>query len=239
MRNKLIKLLKKIPFLVETRFFVIRFFRPKFLYFLSNLTKPISPIYGLERGAPIDRFYIEKFLNENRKYIKGVCLEILENKYTTKYGQKNVLKPDILDINITNKKANIYGDLRNLKDVIPDNTYDCIILTQVLQFIDDYNLALLECRRILKPGGAILITVPAMSRIDCVGGVDGDFWRFTEASLKYVLKEKFTSVEVSSFGNVKTGVGFWVGLSQQDINKRYYDFNDKNFPILITAVAKK
>lgn len=239
MQKKLIKLLKKIPFLVETRFFINRFFKPKFLYFLSNLTKPISPIYGLERGAPIDRFYIEKFLDENQKCIKGTCLEILENHYTTKYRQDNVLKSDVLDIDTANKKANIYGDLRNLKGVIPDNSYDCIILTQVLQFVDDYDSALSECKRILKPGGSILITVPAMSRIDCVGGVDGDFWRFTEASLRYILKDKFSSVKISSFGNVKTGIGFWAGLSQQDINKRFYDFNDKNFPILITAVVKK
>lgn len=239
MKKKIIKLLKKVPFLIDFKFFIGRFLKPKFLYFFLNPIKPISQIYGMERGAPIDRFYIEKFLEENMASIKGMCLEILDRKYTLKYGGEKVLKPDVLDIDINNQKANIHGDLRDLKNIIPDGKYDCIILTQVLQFIDNYDAALLECKRILKPGGSLLITAPAISRIDCMSGVNGDYWRFTEAPLGYILKNKFSSVEISSFGNVKTGAAFWFGLSQQDINRKSYLSDDKNFPILVTAVVKK
>jgi len=212
---------------------------PKFVYFITNQNKPISDIYGLDRGIAIDRFYIEKFLEENKTCIRGSCLELLNNNYTIKYGGKNVLKSDVLDIEKDNKEANIIGDLRDLKKIIPDNSYDCIILTQVLQFIDDYNLALLECKRILKPGGYLLITAPSISRIDCVAGVGGDFWRFTKASLNYILNDKFSYVNVSSFGNVNIGASFLIGLSEQDISKHSYNLNDENFPILITAVVTK
>ena len=34
-------------------------------------TKPISDIFGLDRGTPIDRFYIEDFLYKNKSLIKG------------------------------------------------------------------------------------------------------------------------------------------------------------------------
>jgi len=223
----------------EIKFFIIRFLNLKVFYFLLNKNKPISKVYGLDRGKAIDRFYIEKFLEENKKYIKGNCLELLNNDYTIRYGGKNVIKSDILDIEKNNKRANIIGDLRNLKDIIPDDSYDCIILTQVLQFIDDYDSALLECKRILKKDGSLLITAPAMSRIDCVAGIGGDFWRFTEASFDYILKDKFNNIKVLPYGNVKTGMGFWIGLSQQDVNKNSYHFNDKNFPILITAIVQK
>ena len=95
MQKTIIKIIKKAPLLCEIKFLTKRLIRPKFLYFLSNSTKPISPIYGMERGSPIDRFYIEKFLKSNERYIKGECLELLNNNYTLKYGKEKVSKSDI------------------------------------------------------------------------------------------------------------------------------------------------
>lgn len=229
----------KLRIFIGLRNYIKRKTFPKFLYFLIKSNKPISNFYGLDRGKAIDRFYIESFLEKNKAYIKGDCLELLNNDYTIKYGGKNVLKSDILDINRSNKKANVIGDIRDLKKIIPDNSYDCIILTQVLQFIDEYNLALLECKRILRTGGSLLITVPSISRVDCVAGLEGDFWRFTEASLGFILRDKFKNLIISSYGNVKTGIGFWIGLSQEEFDKKSFEFNDSNFPILITAVVNK
>ena len=44
--------------------------------------QPVSSVFGLERGNPIDRYYIEKFLKENDRYIKGNVLEIAESTYS-------------------------------------------------------------------------------------------------------------------------------------------------------------
>ncbi len=239
MTNTMISLIKKLPFFTPVKFFIYRLVRPKFWYFLSGTAKPISNVYGIDRGKPIDRFYIETFLKKNASHIHGTCLELLNNHYARTYGADKVSKSDVLDINSDNKNANIFGDLKNLHGTIPDNTYDCIILTQVLQFIDDYDAALLECKRILKPGGHILITAPAMSRIDCASGIEGDFWRFTEASFNYILKKIFSDFTVESVGNAKTGAGFWIGLSQQDIGIASYCENDKNFPVIIAAIVTK
>jgi hypothetical protein len=32
----------------------------------STRTKPISAVFGLDRGTPIDRYYIEKFIDNNK-----------------------------------------------------------------------------------------------------------------------------------------------------------------------------
>lgn len=217
---------------------VKRFLKLKLIYFVFNKKKPISALYGLDRGSAIDRFYIEKFLFDNRQSIKGRCLELLNNNYTFKFGE-NIEHSDVLDIDRNNKNANIFGDIRNLDGVIEDNVYDCIILTQVLQFIDNYESAINECRRILKPGGSLLITVPFISRIDCQSGVSGDFWRFSTASMNYIFKKIFEDYIVSSFGNTLTGLGFWIGLAQEDLCKKDFNFNDENFPCIITVTAKK
>lgn len=42
----------------------------------------------------------------------------------------------------------------------PDNTFDAVILSEILEHIDDDVLALREAMRVLKPGGVAAITVP-------------------------------------------------------------------------------
>ncbi len=210
------------------------------VYLLRQTTSPLSDYYGFDRGEPIDRFYIENFLKENKQCIRGVCLELLNNTYTTRYGKENVTKSDILDIDVTNRNATIIDDLRSLKK-INDNTYDCIILTQVLQFIDDVPSAIAECYRILKKGGAILATVPSLSRIDCASGPDGDYWRFTQAGVKYLFEKNFNSqhVVVSSYGNVRSGIYFYAGLAQEDVSKKVFKKNDQDFSLIVTVKAIK
>jgi hypothetical protein len=216
MQNKLINFLKKIiksnkiffSILNKVRYLLSKVLRPRAAYLLLNFKKPISNEYGFDRGTPIDRYYIENFLESNKSLITGDCLELLNSNYTDKFG-KNVIKSDILDINTDNKKATIYGDLRNLSNVL-DSTYDCIILTQVFQFIDDVSSAIKECHRILKPGGVLLVTVPTLGRVDCMSGIQGDYWRFTTASASYLFKKYFSTdkLEINSFGNVSAAINF-------------------------------
>lgn len=208
----------------------------KSLYFFSSSPFPISNIYGFDRGKPLDRFYIEKFLENNREDVRGVCLELLNNEYTKKYGCNKVYESVILDIEKKNTKATLISDLRNLKEV-KDNTFDCIILTQVLQFIDDIDSAILECYRTLKPGGVLLATMPSISRIDCTSGEVGDYWRFTTASANYLFGKKFKKENtfISSQGNAKTGLYFYAGLAVEDTSRKLLSVNDKNFPLIITV----
>ena len=212
--------------------------KSRWFYFLTKKTYPLSHIYGFDRGVPIDRYYIENFLEKNKKFIKGNCLEILDNSYTTKFG--NPTKSDILDINRDNKKATIHDDLRNLEN-IKENSYDCIILTQVLQFIDEYEKAIQECKRILKPDGTLLITLPSLSRIDVASGVGNDFWRWTPAGARYVFGKYFEKekLEVRGFGNVLVGTSFWVGMAKHELNEKELDHWDPNFPVLVTIKAQK
>lgn len=213
---------------------------PAFFYFLSKSTKPLSNYHGFDRGAPIDRFYIENFLEQNKEVISGGCLELLNNDYTLKYGGSKVSKSDVLDIDKSNKNATIIDDLRSLRG-IADNSYDCLILTQVLQFIDDTTAAISQCYRILKPGGTILVTLPSLSRIDPISGQAGDYWRFTVASASYLFNKDFKpeQTEVKSWGNVRSGLYFYAGLAQEDSLVKTLEKNDPDFPLIITVKATK
>lgn len=220
------------------RAFTMKTIKPQENYFFATRSlKPLSSKFGFDRGTPIDRYYIEKFLADNKDKIKGRCLEIGDNRYTKKYGVSKVKISDILDIDKKNKKANIHANLKNLKS-LKSNLYDCIILTHVLGMIDDYEAAVRECKRILKPGGTILVTTSCLSPAH---DINANFFRFTVASTRYVFGKYFNkkNLVVKSYGNVLAGQYFWVGLAQEELTKKELEFNDPNYPCVVALRASK
>ena len=221
------------------RSWVMKMILPRNRYFLfpTRSTQPISTKFGFDRGTPIDRSYIERFIGENARYIKGICLEIHNSYYTTKYGGTRVTKNDVLDIDTNNKRASLYGDLRNIPS-ISNATYDCIILTHTLGVINDHEAAVRECLRILKPGGVILVTVSAM-------GVAQEptkcFWRYTPAGLKYLFEKHLSDgyVDTFSYGNVLAGQAFWVGLAAEELTTDELLYNDPRYAVISVGVIRK
>lgn len=212
--------------------------KPAWIYFLQKKISPLSPT-GQERGTPIDSYYIEAFFSDNKEFIHGKCMEVRDDYYTKKFGE-NIFQCDIFDMDKTNTKATIHGDLRS-SHCIPDSTYDCIMLPHILHLIDDPDRVISEMRRIVKPGGAILATVPSIPRIDPRAGEWGDFWRFTRAGAWHLFQKYFkrTSIDVSSKGNCLTGLGYWIGQSVHEIPKEKIDQDDELFPVIITIKAIK
>ena len=65
----------------------------------------------------------------------------------------------------TTSKATLFGDLTQ-PGVLPDEAFDCIVLTQTLQLIFELEEAVTRLYAALKPGGMLLLTVPGISPID-------------------------------------------------------------------------
>lgn len=205
-----------------------------------NRTTPFSFDFGYDRGGPVDRYFIENFLAAESDFIKGRVLEIGDNEYTMRYGGSRITKSDILHINDTNPKATFVGDLSNAPH-LPDNTFDCIILTQTLHLIYDYKNALETCYRILKPGGALLLTVPGISPIHY--GEWGKYWMwsFTGNSTQRMLSEVFNpnNVRVQTFGNILVAIAFLHGMGLPELTKQQIHYNDPQYQVIITAAAVK
>ncbi|HBG78598.1 MAG TPA: hypothetical protein DDW84_07135 [Phycisphaerales bacterium] len=206
----------------------------------QNLSvKPVSRVFGLDRGRAIDRFYIEKFLEQNKKSITGNVLEIGGDDYTKAYGQ-NVLKSDVLNA-VKGQNVTIVGDLTN-QDCLPENYFNCIILTQTLNFIYDVKNTIKNAIRALKPGGTLLITTAGISQISRYD-MDrwGDYWRFTSKSLQKMFAEFLPaeSFEVKAHGNVAIAKAFLDGLAIEDIDKQLFEYDDNDYQVVLTVRATK
>jgi SAM-dependent methyltransferase len=203
--------------------------------------KPISQDFGFDRGLPVDRYYIENFLVRYANNIQGHVLEIKEPLYTYKFGGDRITKSDILHVEAGNPNATIIADLTNA-DHLPSDTFDCIILTQTLQFIYDVQAAIKTLHRILKPGGVLLATVSGISQISSEDmELWGQYWSFTTLSTQKLFQEVFDQdkVEVTAYGNVLSAIAFLHGLATQELDQSKLDYHDPEYQVLISARAVK
>lgn len=198
---------------------------------------PISRKYGAEFGKPIDRYYIEKFLKNNRKYIQGDVIEIEDTTYTKRYGHS--LK-SCTALHVEEMDECIQGNLET-GEGIEEGMADCLICTQTLQYIYHPENAAKNIWKMLKKDGTVLITMPFLCQYFEGAHSWNDYWRTTPQCLKKVLAETFgeKNVKVGSLGNIKTAVGFLYGLCGDDIDESDFDYNDKEYPVIVWAVCHR
>jgi glycosyltransferase involved in cell wall biosynthesis len=202
---------------------------------------PLSRDFGFDRGKPVDRYYIEKFLAQRSADIRGRVLEIGDNSYTRQFGGDRVTQSDVLHVYKDNPAATIVGDL-TCADHIPSDTFDCIILTQTLPFIYDVRAAIATIYRILKPGGVLLTTFAGISQISR-SDMDswGEYWRFTTNSARKLFAGFFPSqsLDVTAYGNVFAVTAFLHGLATEELRQEELDYCDPDYEMLITVRAVK
>jgi SAM-dependent methyltransferase len=201
-------------------------------------TSPLSDHWGKERGTPVDRYYIERFLHENRRRITGRVLEVKDARYTRRFGAE-VSRSDVLDVDDQNPDATVIADLAAASGV-ESGVFDCFILTQTLQYIFDFRAALEHVHRILRPGGTVLCTVPLVNRIGRLEA-ESEYWRFTPAACRALFEHAFPGgeVEVDGRGNVLTCVALLMGMAAEELKVEELDADDPFFPLLVTVRATK
>jgi peptidoglycan/xylan/chitin deacetylase (PgdA/CDA1 family) len=203
-------------------------------------TSPLSRNWGLDRGRPIDRYYIEAFLAQHASDIRGTVLEVLDAGLTTTIGGERVKRSDVLDIDPDNHRATVIADLRSA-DQIPSESYDCFILTQTLHLIDDMPAAIAHAHRILRPGGVLLATLPCVSMVAPEGGAKGDHWRVTDAGARRLFEPEFppSALQIRARGNVLAATAFLYGLSCEELDTAALDIDDPAYPLIVTVRAVK
>jgi SAM-dependent methyltransferase len=216
---------------------VARLRRPAWLGTIRRTT-PLSEHWGRERGTPVDRYYIERFLAENRQAITGRVLEVMNADYTRRFGT-GVARSDVLDVDAGNPVATVVADLA-AADTIEASSVDCFILTQTLQYVFELERAVEHIHRILRPGGTVLCTVPAVSRIG-TRELESEWWRFTPAACTRLFEGRFPrdALEVHGRGNVLTCIAFLAGMAAEELKPRELDTDDPFHPLLVTVRATK
>lgn len=238
----------------ELRRALPRMIRPVLLNDIKRV-KPITNDFGFSRGIPIDRYYIEKFLQNHKDAIKGNLLEVSGDDYIRKYGQegstcsilqftenKAAENKNILSTGGGGERSFVYADLTRL-DSFEHDAFDCFVCTQTFNFIYDIKRAIEGAYAILREGGTLLATVSGISQISRYD-MDrwGDYWRLTDLSAKKMFGEVFgqSNVSVEIFGNALASVLLLQGLSQEDLeDESILDQTDNDYQVTLGIAAKK
>jgi len=198
---------------------------------------PISVLSGGDRGKPIHRYFLDRFFEEFAEDIRGDCLEFLNDQYTTRYGKQRVQRVDILHKEGSGKSshATIIADLLEPHDV-PPASFDCIICTHTLHIVEDPLRFLVELKRLLKPGGTLLLGIPNSSTIQPWWH---ELWRFTPEGLHYLSARVFgeENTVIRSYGNSITAAGELRGLCAEDFFRAELDFRDDRFAMEVCLRA--
>ncbi|MBN1182940.1 MAG: methyltransferase domain-containing protein [Bacteroidales bacterium] len=122
-------------------------------------------------------------------------------------------------------------DIHNTK--IESNTFDTILMIEVLEHLYNPFLAVKQVNRILKNSGVVIATVPF---IHPYHGMPHDYFRYTRSGIREIFKD-FSNVEIIEYGNLFGAV--------LDLLTSYWIFrflkvlNPLNSLIFINRYAKK
>ena len=80
--------------------------------------------------------------------------------------------------------VDVVGDARRMP--FSDASMDIVLITQVLEHVSEPIAVISEIRRVLKPGGTLLLSVPS---IFPQHGSPGDYWRYMPQGLQWILRD--------------------------------------------------
>ncbi|MEA2273499.1 MAG: hypothetical protein QOI98_2207 [Solirubrobacteraceae bacterium] len=201
--------------------------------------EPVSRRYGLDLGRPIDRVYIEGFLERNAADVQGAVLEVVSNDYTRRFGGDRLTSAHVLDAATEAPRATLRGNLET-GEGLPDAAFDCFICTQTLSYTLDVDAALANAARVLKPGGVLLATVPGISQQYAAGVKEREFpdlWRFTSHALRRVLERHFESVTLEAHGTVRSAAAFLYGVPADRLDADALGPPDPDYEVVLCARA--
>jgi len=206
-----------------------------------NRVTPISRAFGFDRGTPIDRYYIERFLSDHAADIRGHVLEVGDDGYMRRFGGERVTQREVLHVTPGNPQATLVGSLET-GEGLAGREYDCLILTQTLHCIYDIRAAVRTLHQVLAPGGVALVTLPGISQISRYDADRwGDYWRLTPSAAHRLFEEFFAhqQIDMRVYGNVLTATAFLQGLALEDLPPHALEHDDADYPLILCLRVKQ
>jgi SAM-dependent methyltransferase len=180
------------------------------------------------------RYYIRQFLRCYQADCHGAFLEFGDPYFRDCFTSSQITHYDIMDV-VPRSDVTIQADIQDCPQ-IASHTYDVIVCTQVLEHIANPFKAASELHRILKPGGKLLLTVPAAYEYHAD---PHDYWRYTPDSLRLLFDPLFTEVTLHTYGNPLIVVAaYWYWMADH-LPTAALELHDPRAPTILCLYAVK
>lgn len=164
--------------------------------------KPFCNGEILEIGSGIgniSQFFLKNGFSITLSDIRDTYCRILKQNFSSFSNLKDVIKLNIIDADFDNEYKEYCAQ------------FDTIFALNVIEHIEDDNLAISNCYKLLKPEGKIIILVPAYQAL--YNRFDKElehFRRYNKASLKSLIKNNNFTVIKSQYFNSAGILGWFV-----------------------------
>ncbi|NUM79924.1 class I SAM-dependent methyltransferase [bacterium] len=136
----------------------------------------------------INRAILEAHLLESKQYFRGCLLNAGCGDNTYEYLYKNTIERQVrFDWPLTqhgHSYIDAYGSVMELP--FANESFDCILCTEVLEHVPEPLKTLKEFNRVLKKDGTLILTVPFLHQVH---EHPHDYFRYTYYGLIYILKQ--------------------------------------------------
>lgn len=156
-------------------------------------------LYALPRrrriGTPA-RIAIDQFIRRHATRNRTLDLGAGQSPYQSLFPNRIALD------RVFSHGLHVQGDAAMLP--FRDETFDCVLCTELLEHVMEPKMAVQEMWRILKPGGMVILTTRFCYPIHMA---PHDFWRFTRHGLIYLFRGweiKAVEEDTTAFGAVGT-----------------------------------
>lgn len=178
---------------------------------------------------------MQGFLAEQRDAVRGVVGEVAGATYAETFGGSEVERIEVIDL-APGPRTTRVADIGTTGS-LPEGTYDCLIVTQVMQYVPDVAASIGNLIRALRPGGTLLLAVPALTPHDARESLDGDYWRFWPAGLAHLLATAAprSPRSVVGYGNLLATTAFLHGVAAEELKPSELSRQDGRFPVVVCA----
>ena len=155
----------------------------------------------------LQRFYAKNWHQTKLEKLVFPGAKVLDYGCGNSPYRKVILKQrgDYFGIDI---KVTEHGSLFDgIKAPFNDESFDLVVLAEVLPFAPDSKYLIRECQRLLKQDGMLLVSTsfiyPMIGAEDVFqDGFKFDYFRYTEAGLSQLLKDDFREVSTEQLGGI-------------------------------------
>lgn len=187
-------------------------------------------------AGSIDSFFVEEsllvFLEKSLPLMRGVVLDV--GCGNMKYKPLVLQSPQVvrysgLDLLEEKYMRTFTPDLTwdGTRMPLEDHSVDTVLLFEVLEHCEHPGVVLGEIKRVLKPDGLLIFSVPLVNPLH---GLPFDFQRFTPLGIKTLLaKTGFETIHTELSGSLDASLGYILGLWVKH----------RAMPALVRKIARK
>ena len=195
---------------------------------------PICKGFGFSRGTPIDRYYLNQFVDEIRDRVVGKTVELGGVSSNADFYKWRHLTSFVTVDCRPGRGVDVVGDIHNA-DLLPPDSVDSVVAFNVLEHCEQPWVVVDNIRTWLRPGGHAFCMVPGAQRIH---RMPLDCWRPMPNAMQWMFRA-FAECQVHQYGSPASVVASYMGIAAEELSAEELDTAHPDYPAAICVAARK